>query len=85
VPGVYRSELTSLAQKCCKEPGDEEKRLTLERNVFAEFGTHKGDVFQSGSYHQSIFHRSASRNTYTPVRLDFKPAYSTFFQGREAR
>ena len=36
-PGVYRSEFTSLAQKCCNEPDDEEKRLTLERNVLNEF------------------------------------------------
>jgi len=39
VPGVYRSEFTKLAQTCSNVGDDEERRLTLERDMLNEFRT----------------------------------------------
>src|SRR5207249_9505373 len=39
VPGVYRSEFTKLAQTSSNVGNDEERRLTLERDILNEFRT----------------------------------------------
>jgi hypothetical protein len=46
-PGVYRSQFTSLAKACWNRGDDEERRLTLERDMLGEFRTTGATFFNA--------------------------------------